>query len=99
MRRYRAALFAAAVFCSNLTLSQYPSSQVRANPPLQLALTLNQTWPAGTTVYFASSNSDNLLLRYFNPGSVWVEASPDVLARDVSSFAAERAGRAGLRQL
>jgi hypothetical protein len=84
MRRYRAALFAAAVFCSNLTLSQYPSSQVRANPPLQLALTLNQTWPAGTTVYFASSNSDNLLLRYFNPGSVWVEGSHDVLARDVS---------------
>lgn len=84
VRRYRAALFAAAVFLSNLTLSQYPSSQVRANPPLQLALTLNQTWPAGTTVYFASSNSDNLLLRYFNPGSVWVEASPEVLARDAS---------------
>jgi hypothetical protein len=84
VRRYRAALFAAAVFFSNLTLSQYPYSQVRANPPLQLAQTLNQTWPAGTTVYFAAANSDNLLLRYFNPGSVWVEASPDVLARDVS---------------
>ena len=84
VRRYRAALFAAAVFLSNLTLSQYPSSQVRANPPLQLALTLNQTWPAGTTVYFASSNSDNLLFRYFNPGSVWVEVSPAILARDVS---------------
>ena len=84
VRRYRAALFVAAVFLSNLTLSQYPSSQVRANPPLQLALTLNQTWPAGTMVYFASSNSDNLLFRYFNPGSVWVEVSPDVLARDLS---------------
>ena len=84
VRRYRAALFAAAVFFSNLTLSQYPSTQVRANPPLQLALTLNQTWPAGTTVYFASSNSDNLLFRYFNPASVWIEASPDVLTRDVS---------------
>jgi hypothetical protein len=84
VRRYRAALFAAAVFFSNLTMSQYPSTQVRANPPLQLSLTLNQTWPAGTTVYFASSNSDNLLFRYFNPGSVWVEASPAVLARDVS---------------
>ncbi|MGQ0761616.1 MAG: hypothetical protein ACT4OT_06315 [Acidobacteriota bacterium] len=83
VRRYRAALFAAAVFFANLTLSQYPSSQVHAHPPLQLALTLNQTWPAGTTVYFASSNSDNLLFRYFNPASVWVEVSPDVLARDV----------------
>jgi hypothetical protein len=84
VRRYRAALLAAAVFFSNVTLSQYPSSQVRPNPPLQLALTLNQTWPAGTTVYFASSNSDNLLLRYFNPGSFWFEVSPDVLARVVS---------------
>ncbi|MFY9618284.1 MAG: hypothetical protein WAQ99_00625 [Pyrinomonadaceae bacterium] len=84
VRRYRAALLAAAVFFSNLTLSQYPSTQVRANPPLQLALTLNQAWPGGTTVYFASSNSDNLLVKYFNPASVWIEASPDVLTRDVS---------------
>ena len=93
VRRYRAALFAAAVFFSNLTLSQYPSTQVRAHPPLQLALTLNRTWPAGTTVYFASSNSDNLLVRYFNPASVWVEASADVLTRDVSSL--PPSGRAG----
>lgn len=84
MRRYRAALLAAAVFFSNLTLSQYPSAQVRANPPLQLALTMNRSWPAGTTVYFASSNSDNLMVKYFNPGSVWIEASPEVLMRDVS---------------
>ena len=84
VRRYRAALLAAAVFFSNLTLSQYPSTQVRANPPLQIALTMNRTWPAGTTVYFASSNSDNLLVKYFNPGSVWIEASPEVLMRDVA---------------
>ena len=93
VRRYRAALFAAAVFLSNLTLSQYPSTQVRANPPLQLALALNQTWPAGTTVYFASSNSDNLLVRYFNPASVWVEASHDVLMRDISDLSPS--GRSG----
>ena len=93
VRRYRAALFAAAVFLSNLTLSQYPSTQVRANPPLQHALTLNQTWPTGTTVYFASANSDNLLVRYFNPASVWVEASAEVLTRDVSAL--PPSGRAG----
>jgi hypothetical protein len=93
VRRYRAALFAVAVFFSNLTLSQYPSTQLRANPPLQLALTLNQIWPAGTTVYFASSNSDNLLVRYFTPASVWVEVSADVLTRDVSRL--PPSGRAG----
>ncbi|HEX6187659.1 MAG TPA: hypothetical protein VFZ40_06245, partial [Pyrinomonadaceae bacterium] len=81
VRRYRAALFAAAVFFANLTLSQYPSTQVRANPPLQLALTLNRTWPAGTTVYFNSSNSDNLLIRYFNPTSIWLDASPHIPRR------------------
>ena len=93
VRRYRAGMFAAAVFFSNLTLSQYPSTQVRTNPPLELALTLNQTWPTGTTVYFVSSNSDNLLVRYFNPASVWVEVSPDVLTRDVSGL--PPSGRAG----
>lgn len=93
VRRYRGALFVAAVFFSNLTLSQYPSTQVRANPPLQLALALNQTWPAGTTVYFASSNSDNLLVRYFNPATVWVEASHDVLTRDISGLSPS--GRSG----
>ena len=86
VRRYRAALFAAAVFFSNLTLSQYPSTTVRANPPLQLAQTLKQTWSPGTTVYFSSSNSDNLLFRYFNPASVWVEASPEILTREVSGL-------------
>jgi hypothetical protein len=86
VRRYRAALFATAVFFSNLTLSQYPSTTLRANPPLQLALTLKQAWPAGTPVYFASSNSDNLLVRYFNPASVWIEAAPDVLTREVSGL-------------
>ena len=93
IRRYRAALFAAAVFFSNLTFSQYPSTQVRANLPLQLALKLNQIWPDGTTVYFASSNSDNLLVRYFNPASVWVEASADILARDISDL--PPSGRSG----
>lgn len=84
LRRYRAALLATVFSFSNLTFSQYPYAQMHANPPMQLALTLNHAWPPGTTVYFASSNSDNLLLRYFNPGSVWVEASPDVIVRDVS---------------
>lgn len=86
VRRYRAALLAAAVFFSNLTLSQYPSSQVRANPPLQLALRLNQVWPEGTDVYFASSNSDNLLIRYFNPTSIWLPASPHVHGRHFSDL-------------
>lgn len=76
VRRYRAALFALAVFFANLTFSQYPYTRARANPPLGLALSLNKVWPAGTVVYFASPNTDGSLVRYFNPGSVWVQTSP-----------------------
>ncbi|HEX5702770.1 MAG TPA: hypothetical protein VFX97_06200 [Pyrinomonadaceae bacterium] len=86
VRRYRAALFAAAVFCSNLTLSQYPSSKVVTNPPLQLALKLEQRWPLGMAVYYATPNSDNLLVRYFNPTSVWIQADADVMRREPAKF-------------
>lgn len=86
VRGYRAALFAAAVFFSNLTLSQYPSTQVRANPPLELALKLEQSWPLGIAVYYATPNSDNLLVRYFNPTSVWIQADADVLRKEPAKF-------------
>ncbi|HEV2904934.1 MAG TPA: hypothetical protein VGW32_07805 [Pyrinomonadaceae bacterium] len=86
VRTYRAALFAAAVFFSNLTLSQYPSTQVRANPPLELALKLEQRWPLGIAVYYATPNSDNLLVRYFNPTSVWIQADADVIRREPAKF-------------
>ena len=93
VRRYRAALFAAAMFFSNLTLGQFPYSQVRANPPLQLALEMNRNWPNGTAVYFAASNSDNLMVKYFNPATLWIEISPDELVRDFSGLPAR--GRSG----
>ena len=79
VRRYRAGLFVLAFFFANLTFSQYPYTQVRANPPLGLALSLNKVWPAGTVVYFASPNTDGSLVRYFNPDSVWVQTSPSAV--------------------
>jgi len=75
IRRYGAALFALAVFLANLTFSQYPYTRVRANPPLELALSLNKVWPAGTVVYFTSANTDASLVRYFNPGTLWVQVA------------------------
>lgn len=79
VRRYRAALFVALLAVVNLTFSAYPYAQVRANPPLALALALNKAWPPGTIVYVAASNSDNSLVRYFNPGTVWREAKQETL--------------------
>ena len=86
VRRYRAAMFAIAVFLANLTFSQYPYTQVRANPPLALALRLNHVWPTGTVVYFTSPNTDASLVRYFNPGSVWVQITSGELTRQLDQL-------------
>ena len=86
VRRYRAALFVAVVFLANLTFSQYPYAQTRANPPLELALKLNQVWPIGTTIYLAAPNSDDSLIRYFNPGTVWVQVTPAEIAGDMEKL-------------
>lgn len=85
-RRYRAALFAAAVLLANLTFSQYPYTQVRANPPLELALKLNKVWSTGTVVYFAATNTDGSLVRYFNPGTVWVQVAPNDIMRPLEQL-------------
>ena len=84
--RYRAALFAVAIFLANLTFSQYPYTQVRANPPLQLALSLNKIWSTGTVVYYALPNTDGSLVRYFNPGTVWVQVAPEQFPRQLEQL-------------
>jgi hypothetical protein len=82
-RRYRAALLVAAIAVSNLTFYILPLAQVKNYPPLAVALRMNQAWSQGTVVYFASRNSDNSLVRYFNPSAVWVEANPETLEREI----------------
>lgn len=86
VRRYRAALFVALLAVVNLTYSAYPYAQVRANPPLALALSMNQAWPQGTIIYLATWNSDNLLVRYFNPRTVWREANQEMLEREIKDL-------------
>jgi hypothetical protein len=86
IRRHRALLFAAIIFVANLTFSAYPYAQLRANPPLELALKLNRTWQAGTVVYFATANSDNGLVRYFNPSTIWIEATPEIIEKEIPTL-------------
>lgn len=83
VRRYRAALFAALIIAANLAFSAYPYATVRANPPLGLALDLNKAWPQGTIIYFAQWNSDNSLVRYFNPQTVWREVDREALENEL----------------
>jgi hypothetical protein len=84
--RYRAGLLAVAVFLANLTFSQYPYTQARANPPLAFALSLNKVWSTGTVVYYASPNTDGSLVRYFNPATVWVQVAPAQFARQLEQL-------------
>ncbi|HUQ33064.1 MAG TPA: hypothetical protein VM095_13165 [Pyrinomonadaceae bacterium] len=83
VRRYLAAIFVALMAVANLTFSAYPYALVQANPPLALALEMNKVWPEGTVVYFASWNTDNGLVRYFNPAVVWKEANRETLDREM----------------
>jgi hypothetical protein len=83
VRRYRAAVFVALVMAANLTYSAYPYALVQANPPLALAMSLNKDWPQGTIIYFAMWNSDNSLVRYFNPQTVWREVTPETLEKEM----------------
>lgn len=85
VRRFRAALFVALVMVVNLTFSAYPYAQVRANPPLALALSMNKAWPQGTIVYLTTWNSDNLLVRYFNPKTVWREVNQETFEREIQN--------------
>lgn len=84
VHRYRTALFVAMLAIANLTFTAYPYAQVRATPPLALALGLNKSWPKGTVVYFAQWNSDNELIRYFNPGTVWREVNRETFEQEIT---------------
>jgi hypothetical protein len=84
--KYRLALFVAIMALANFLFSILPYSRVEKNPPLALAFELNKQWPAGTVVYYASENSDNNLVRYFNPKTEWKQlADLSQLESDVMS--------------
>jgi len=73
-RRYRLALFAAAMALANLSLSIFPYSHVEANDPLSFALRMNRFWTNKTVIYYASFSPDDWFIRYFNPETEWKAA-------------------------
>jgi hypothetical protein len=85
-RRYRAALLVAAIAVSNLTFYILPLAQVKNYPPLAVALKMNHAWSQGTVVYFASRNSDNSLVRYFNPSATWVEVNRETMEKEMQGL-------------
>jgi hypothetical protein len=77
-RRFTAVLVVA-VALANFLFLIYPFSHVEKYPPLAFALELNREWPTGTVIYYGATNSDEGLIRYFNPSTRW-QPRPESLA-------------------
>ena len=69
--RWITAAFVVAVALANFLFLIYPFSHVEKYPPLAFALERNREWPAGTVIYYGAKNSDEALIRYFNPTTQW----------------------------
>ncbi len=63
--------FVMAMALSNFVFFIFPLAHAEKYPPLTFAMDLNSVWTPQTVVYFAKSNADNQLVRYFNPRTTW----------------------------
>jgi len=62
---------------SNLTFAIIPYSRLDANEAVAFAFSLKEHVAGGSTVYYADLNTDDWLVRYFNPQTKWRQvASP-----------------------
>ena len=75
------AAFVIAAALANFLFLIYPFSHAEKNPPLAFALQMNREWPPGTLIYYAAENSDEGLVRYFNPGTRWelLRSQPEIV--------------------
>ena len=65
----------------NFTFAIVPYSRVTANEAVAFAMDLRrEALMSGDVVYFSNFNTDNWLLRYFNPNTIWkrVESTPAI---------------------
>jgi len=87
--------FVALMALFNLTFAIIPYSRVDANEAVAFAFSLKPHLESGTTVYFSDLNTDDWLVRYFNPQSSWRQvASPaDVGAGWLETTAIDRFSR------
>lgn len=69
--RFRTATFAGIILLWNFVLFTYPNSQAEANPLLVFAHSMQPHWSKGTIVYFQTFNTDDWLIRYTNPQTIW----------------------------
>lgn len=80
-RTFATALFVAVVGLANFLFLIYPYSHVEKYPPLAFALQMKREWPPGALVYYAAQNSDESLVRYFNPTTQWKQLPVQALTQ------------------
>lgn len=69
--------FVALITLCNLTFAIIPYSRATANEAVAFALSLEPHLASGSMVYYSDLNTDDWLVRYFNPQTTWRQvASP-----------------------
>lgn len=69
--QWRLGLLAVVIFLANFLFFIHPYSRVRENTPLSLAFDANRSWSDKTVIYYDTLNSDDQLVKYFNPATRW----------------------------
>jgi hypothetical protein len=85
-KRATLAMFVVAVALANFLFLIYPFSHVEKYPPLAFALQMNREWPPGTVIYYGAANSDQALVRYFNPSTQWKPLRPESITTLVPAW-------------
>ncbi|HVE55237.1 MAG TPA: hypothetical protein VNB22_00305 [Pyrinomonadaceae bacterium] len=81
----RTLLFAVILVISNFLFYIYPYTQVRKETPLSLAMKMNDVWSPKTVGYFSGMDSDNRLVKYFNPATTWVKLEDHIKPEEFES--------------
>ncbi len=71
LHRALAPIFTIIVVLSNFLFLILPYAKVRRETPLYMAKQMNTVWTQKSVIYFSSMDSDNNLVRYFNPETNW----------------------------
>jgi hypothetical protein len=77
-RRYRLALFVAAMALANLAFYIFPYSRADYNQALRFAHRMARVWSDRTVVYYSDFIVDDWYIRYFNPQTTWKQIDPAI---------------------
>ena len=81
-------LLVAGMAISNFVFFILPMTHSEKYPPLAFALQMNESWSPNTTIFFATSNADNQLVRYFSPATTWRQINSESIENELQQTSA-----------